>query len=91
MSANKKSRRSFLISSVGSMNAAWVAAHYHDILAAQQYATKSGEAPKLAALTAEQAAEVEAMTDQIIPTDDTPGAREARCLYFIDRALSTFD
>jgi gluconate 2-dehydrogenase gamma chain len=91
MSAKNKSRRSFLISSVGSMNAAWVAAHYHDILAAQKYAAKPGEAPKLAVFTAEQAAEVEAMACQIIPTDDTPGAREARCLYFIDRALSTFD
>jgi gluconate 2-dehydrogenase gamma chain len=90
MSAKGKSRRSFLISSVGSMNAAWVAAHYHDILAAQQYATKA-DAPKLTGLTSEQAVEVEAIADQIIPTDDTPGAREARCLHFIDRALSTFD
>jgi gluconate 2-dehydrogenase gamma chain len=91
MSAKGKSRRSFLINSVGGLNAAWVAAHYHDILAAQQYATKSGEPPKLAFFTEAQAAEVEAMADQIIPTDDTPGAREARCLYFIDRALTTFD
>lgn len=30
------------------------------------------------------------MAAQIIPSDDTPGAREAHCLYFIDRALSTF-
>ena len=30
------------------------------------------------------------MAAQIIPTDETPGAREAHCLYFIDRALSTF-
>jgi hypothetical protein len=37
-----------------------------------------------------QAAEIEAMTAQIIPTDSTPGAREAHCVYFIDRALSTF-
>ena len=37
-----------------------------------------------------QAAEIEAMAAQIIPTDDSPGAREAHCLYFIDRALTTF-
>jgi len=30
------------------------------------------------------------MAAQIIPTDDTPGAREARVIYFIDRALATF-
>jgi hypothetical protein len=91
MNAKGNSRRSFLMNSVGGLNAAWVAAHYHDILAAQQYATKAGEPPKLAALTPAQAAEVEAIAVQIIPTDGTPGAREARCLYFIDRALSTFD
>jgi hypothetical protein len=91
MSAKGKSRRSFLINSVGGLNAAWVAAHYHDILAAQEYAGKGGQPPALAVLTAAQAAEVEAMTAQIIPTDSSPGAREARCLYFIDRALSTFD
>jgi len=93
MSTKAKSRRSFLIQSAGTLSAAWIAAHYDDILAAQQYASKSegGAPPKLAFFTAEQAAEVEAMADQIIPTDDTPGAREARCLYFIDRALTTFD
>ena len=30
------------------------------------------------------------MTAQIIPSDDSPGAREAHCVYFIDRALATF-
>jgi gluconate 2-dehydrogenase gamma chain len=30
------------------------------------------------------------MAAQIIPTDSTPGAREARVIYFIDRALATF-
>jgi hypothetical protein len=73
------------------LNAAWVAAHYHDILAAQEYASKGSQPPKLAVFTDAQAAEIEAMADQIIPTDSSPGAREARCLYFIDRALSTFD
>src|SRR5258707_9890743 len=92
MNTKGKSRRSFLIQSAGTLNAAWIAAHYHDILSAQQYASKSegGAPPKLAFFTAEQAAEIEAMADQIIPTDDTPGAREARVIYFIDRALATF-
>lgn len=87
------SRRSFLIKSVAGLNAAWITAHYHDILAAQEYANKAGQngkPPQLVFFTEAQAAEIEAMTAQIIPTDDTPGAREARCVYFIDRALSTF-
>jgi gluconate 2-dehydrogenase gamma chain len=93
MSTKGKSRRSFLINSVTGLNAAWVAANYSSILAAQDYvrqATKSGQQPGLAFFTEAQAAEIDAMTAQIIPTDDTPGAREAHCLYFIDRALSTF-
>ena len=40
--------------------------------------------------TPAEAADVEAVTAQIIPTDDTPGAREAGVVHFIDRALATF-
>ena len=75
------------------LNAAWVAANYPDILAAQEHvkqATQAGQTPKLGFFTEAQAAEIEAVAAQIIPTDDTPGAREARCLYFIDKALTTF-
>ena len=75
------------------LNAAWVTANYPAILAAQEHvrqATQAGGSPKLAFFTAEQAAEIDAVTAQIIPTDETPGAREAHCLYFIDRALTTF-
>src|ERR1051326_2455473 len=89
----KRSRRLFLLQSVGGLNAAWVAANYPAILSAQDFVNKAGqkgELPKLAVFTEAQAAEVEAITAQIIPTDDTPGAREARCVYFIDRALATF-
>ena len=34
---------------------------------------------------------MECAAAQIIPTDETPGAREAGSVYFIDRALTTFD
>lgn len=64
------------------------------ILAAQEHArhaVSNGGSAKLAFFTAAQAAEVEAMAAQIIPTDDTPGAREAGVLYFIDRVLTTFE
>jgi len=39
--------------------------------------------------TAEQAAELEAIASRIIPTDDTPGAKEAGVVYFIDQAMQT--
>jgi gluconate 2-dehydrogenase gamma chain len=89
----KKSRRSFLLASLTGVNAAWIATHYPGILAAQEHirrAEKAGQLPRLAFFTDAQAAEIEAMSAQIIPTDESPGAREAHCLYFIDRALSTF-
>lgn len=41
-------------------------------------------------LSAAEAADVEAVAAQIIPSDDTPGAREAGVVSFIDRALATF-
>jgi gluconate 2-dehydrogenase gamma chain len=40
--------------------------------------------------TQEEAGEIEAITARIIPTDDSPGAREAGVVYFIDRGLATF-
>ena len=45
---------------------------------------------KLEILSADQAAEIEAAASRIIPSGDTPGAREAGVIYFIDRALATF-
>jgi gluconate 2-dehydrogenase subunit 3-like protein len=41
-------------------------------------------------LGAADAADLEALTSQIIPSDDTPGAREAGATFFIDRALGSF-
>ena len=52
---------------------------------------KSGQVPAFQFFSPEQAAEIEAMAAQIIPADDTPGAREARVIYFIDHVLTTFE
>ena len=94
MEARGKSRRTFLMESVSGLGGIWVAANYPAILAAEEYvrtAAESGAPPPFAFFTPEQALEVEAMTAQIIPTDETPGAREAQVVHFIDRALVTFD
>jgi gluconate 2-dehydrogenase gamma chain len=50
---------------------------------------KMGPAPKspLRVLTSEQARLVEAVTEQIIPVDRDPGAREAGVVHFIDKQL----
>ena len=41
--------------------------------------------------SAEQAADFDAFSAQILPTDDTPGAREANVVHFTDYLLSTID
>ncbi|MDZ4674231.1 MAG: gluconate 2-dehydrogenase subunit 3 family protein [Gemmatimonadota bacterium] len=41
-------------------------------------------------LTEEQAADVEAIAARIFPTDETPGAREAGVIWFIDQSLTGF-
>ena len=90
------SRRSFLMHVSSGLGAAWVAASWPELLAAAQHAhhtmsaAAAGAPAKLEYLTAPQAAEVEAITSLIIPTTDTPGAREAGVVYFIDRGLNTW-
>ena len=61
----------------------------HAMDQAHTAAPLAGEA-KIAFLSAAEAADIEAVAAQIIPTDDSPGAREAGVVYFIDRALATF-
>jgi gluconate 2-dehydrogenase gamma chain len=88
------SRRSFLAGSAAGLGSAWVAANWTGILEAQEHAKRaanSGSPGKFEFFSPEQASEVESVAAQIIPTDDTPGAREAGAVYFIDRALTTFD
>lgn len=94
MRARATSRRAFLKGSATGLGAAWFTANYPGIVAAQEYvfgAANLAEARGYAFLTTEQAVEVEAMAAQIVPADETPGAREARVIEFIDRVLTTFD
>jgi gluconate 2-dehydrogenase gamma chain len=93
MGFDGKSRRAFLMQSATGLGSAWVLTNYPAILAAEEHVLEAVAADQLqfAFFTAEQAVEVEAMAAQIIPTDETPGAREARVVHFIDRALVTFE
>jgi gluconate 2-dehydrogenase gamma chain len=88
------SRRSVLAASVSGLSSIWLATHWPGILAAQEHAhtvAESGRATTLGFFSPDQAVEIESVAAQIIPKDDTPGAREAGTIYFIDRALTTFD
>ena len=65
-----------------------------EIAAAAEHAhrmVQGGGAPRFTYLDAAIAAEIEALAETILPGDDSPGAREAGVVYFIDRALATFD
>jgi Gluconate 2-dehydrogenase subunit 3 len=89
----QKDRRSFLLQVSGVAGAAWMNAQWPAIVAAADHAHQAANAKtpsKFEVLTREQARQVEAVAAQIIPTDDSPGAREAGVVYFIDRALKTF-
>ena len=86
-------RRDFLLRSCSSLTAVWISAHWPALLSAASHArnvVQAPTAPKPEFFTGEQVVEIEAITARIIPTDETPGAREAGVAYFIDRALMTF-
>jgi gluconate 2-dehydrogenase gamma chain len=85
------SRREFVVVA-GSLGAVWLLADAAERREAVAHAAhQAGQAqPTLTVLTREQAAEIEAFASRIIPTDDTPGAREAGVVYFIDRGLTTW-
>src|ERR1700674_1182993 len=90
---NELNRRNFLLRAGTGFSAAWVSANWPALLSATTHAHNAAKAatpPKFEFFTPEEAAEIEAITARIIPTDDTPGAREAGVVYFIDRGLATF-
>lgn len=85
------SRREF-VATAGSLGAIWLLADVAERGEALAHAAHqvTQAQPALSVFTREQAAEVEAFASRIIPTDDTPGAREAGVVYFIDRGLATW-
>jgi len=87
------SRRQFLFQSATGVSAVWLSANWPSLLAAAEHAHAQAKAAgprKFEFFTPAEATEVEAVAARIIPSDDTPGAREAGVIYFIDRALITF-
>jgi gluconate 2-dehydrogenase gamma chain len=92
-SQSGNSRRSFLVSSGLGLSGAWIASQWPAIAAAAHHAEGMPSDPSTARfelLAASDAADVEAICAQIVPSGATPGAREAHAVYFIDKSLSTF-
>jgi hypothetical protein len=87
------SRRAFLLSGGGFLTSVWIAAHWPAIAAAAHHADAVSAVPAprgFEFLNAADAADIEAVSAQIVPSGTTPGAREAHAVNFIDRAMSTF-
>jgi gluconate 2-dehydrogenase gamma chain len=86
------SRRSFLQTVSGALGGTLLTLEWSDIAAAVHAHSETVQADNAAAsfLTPAELADVDAIAAQIIPTDDTPGAREAGVAGFIDRGLATF-
>jgi hypothetical protein len=90
------SRRHFLAASGNLASAGWLALNWPQIAAAAEHASRAGHGDKSAGpaqittLNATEAADVDAIANQIVPGGAKPGARDAHALYFIDNALGSF-
>jgi gluconate 2-dehydrogenase gamma chain len=87
-------RRAFLKAAVAA-GAAWATADLFEVEDALAFASQQASAAVAAqsrTLTAAQMEIVSALTSRILPAvDGRPGAAEAGAVYFIDRALGTFN
>jgi hypothetical protein len=95
-SSNEKddmSRRSFLAAGTGLFTSIWVAAEWPGIAAAAHHADDAAASPTpvgFSYFSPADAADVEAIGAQIVPSGATPGAREAHAIYFLDRTFATY-
>lgn len=92
------SRRQFMAATAKLASASWIAMNWPQIAAAAEpmshmdHAGHDMSAPPatLKTLTTAEAAEVDAIANQIVPGGSSPGARDAHAVYFIDNALGSF-
>lgn len=85
------SRKDFLTTSGRALGGAWLASNLslvRDAAAKAVDAERRQEAYRV--LSPEEARELEAVAEQIVPATDTPGARDAGVIRFIDQALDSF-
>jgi gluconate 2-dehydrogenase gamma chain len=81
------SRRHFVGALATGIAATWVSGAWRHAVAGAPGAAAAAPEP---ALTSAELRDLDAISALIIPTDDAPGAREARVVDFIDRGLATF-
>lgn len=84
------SRRQFLQQGSTAALGAWLSTHWTDCLAAAEQASAAiQQQQNYQRLNPWQAANLDAISAQILPTTDTPGAREAGVVNFFDQALGS--
>lgn len=86
-------RRVFLGAACTVIGAGWFLSKptevYHSLERAVR--ARAFDPPVWACLTVEQADDFDAIASTIMPSDDTPGAREAGVVHFIDQALASWN
>jgi len=82
-------RREFVFGPTGIATSTWLATHLSELRAIAAYAGSIAPGEPYEFFTPEQAREFDAISAQIVPTDDTPGAREAHVVRFVDRYAAT--
>jgi gluconate 2-dehydrogenase gamma chain len=86
-------RRDFFAATGSMLGAAWITANLPAIRDAATHAAQAMRDGRWAFdwLTPDDAADLAALAQQIFPSEpDSPGAREAGVIHFIDRALGSF-
>lgn len=87
------SRRDF-VTAIAGVGAAWVVSDWVAVESALAHAARAvaqQPPPEFAVLKPDEAADLSAVVERIIPSDDSPGAKESGVIYFIDRSLGTFN
>ena len=91
MDHDERTRREFLTTSGSAMGAAWLLRFAPFIALTQACASEALRSGlPFTTFTEREGADFDAFAARIVPTDDTPGAREAGAVHFADRALETF-
>lgn len=89
MSESRIERRDFIRGLAGLGGGAWLTVHASKLRALVDYAAAASPQQAYEFFTPDQAREFDAISAQIVPTDETPGAREAYVVRFVDRFLAT--
>jgi gluconate 2-dehydrogenase gamma chain len=83
-------RRAFLENLGGGAASAFFGASLIDLRRAGEFAAAASPQQPWEFFTADQAKLLDAVSAQIVPSDGTPGAREARVVRFADHSLASF-